>query len=299
MNPKITELTRALSFAATAHVNQRRKGAAQEPYIDHLIEVLDLVACTTGSDDIELCIAALMHDVIEDTGVKPTAVEEAFGQRILRIVQENSDDMTLPKEERRLRRISAMAHKSPEARIIKIADVISNLRALIASPPAGWSAERKLGYLNGCRQLVDAGRGVNSEIEALFDRTAADAERSIREEAALGIDSSVAALRQLDAAIGQPVHLVYLPNTANRPITEAVVDTFCRAIARSFPAATVQHAEALFDGRRRPILIARIRSDSTESVVALAQLLCLTCDERFIGIEVEGRYIRIYADDTA
>jgi guanosine-3',5'-bis(diphosphate) 3'-pyrophosphohydrolase len=55
-------------------------------------------------------------------------------------VQENSDEMSLPKEERRVRRISAMAHESPEARIVKIADVISNLRALVASPPAGWAA---------------------------------------------------------------------------------------------------------------------------------------------------------------
>jgi hypothetical protein len=299
MNPTVTQLTRALTFAASAHANQRRKGAAQEPYIDHLIEVLDLVASTTGGDDIELCIAALLHDVIEDTDVTPAVIEETFGPRILHIVQENSDDMTLPKEERRLRRISAMAHKSLEARVIKIADVISNLRALIASPPAGWSAERKLGYLNGCRQLVVAGGDVNRKIEALFDLTAADAERSIREEEALEMDGHMTALRQLDSAIGQPVHLVYLPNTANRPITEAVVDTFCRAIARSFPVATVQHAEALFEGRRRPILIAHIRSDSTESVVDLAQRLCVNCDERFVGIEVEGRYIRIYADDTA
>jgi hypothetical protein len=299
MNPTVTELARALTFAAAAHVNQRRKGAAQEPYIGHVIEVLDLVACATGGDDIELCVAALLHDVIEDTAVTPAAIEDAFGPRVLRIVEENSDDMTLPKEERRRRRITAMARKSPEARIIKIADVISNLRALVASPPAGWSAERKLGYLNGCRQLVDAGRGVNSEIEALFDLAAADAERSIREEAVLDVDGHAVALRQLESAIGQPVHLVYLLNNANRPITEADVDTFCRAIARSFPGATVQHAEALFEGRRRPVLVARIRSDDTESVVALAQHLCLTFDERFVGIEVEGRYIRIYADDTA
>jgi len=191
-----------------------------------------------------------------------------------------------------------MARKSPEARVIKIADMISNIRALVASPPAGWSSGRRLGYLQGCRQLADAGRGVNGEIEALFDRTAADAERSLKEETAMGNDNDAAAMRQLESAIGQPVHLIYLTNTSNRPITEADVGMLCREIARSFPAATVQHAEALFEGCRRPILVARIRSDSTESVVALAQRLCLTFDEPFVGIEVDGRYIRIYADDT-
>jgi (p)ppGpp synthase/HD superfamily hydrolase len=73
MNPMVTQLTRALTFAAAAHVNQRRKGAAQEPYIDHLIEVLDLVACATGGDDIGLCVAALLHDIIEGTDVTPAA----------------------------------------------------------------------------------------------------------------------------------------------------------------------------------------------------------------------------------
>ncbi len=146
---------------------------------------------------------------------------------------------------------------------------------------------------------MDAGRGVNSELEALFDRTAADAERSIREEGTMEEDDNAAAMGQLESTIGQPVHLIYLTNTANRPITEADIDKLCCAIARSFPAATVQNAEALFEGRRRPILLARIRSDSTESVVALAQRLRLIFEEPFVGIEVEGRYIRIYADDTA
>ena len=44
--------------------------------------------------------------------------------------------------------------------------------------------------------------------------------------------------------------------------------------------------------------MARIRTDSTEAVVTLAQRLCLAFDQRFVGVEVGGRYIRIYADDT-
>ena len=47
------------------------------------------------------------------------------------------------------------------------------------------------------------------------------------------------------------------------------------------------------------MLIARIRTDSTDAVVDLAQRLCIAFDEPVIGIEVDGRYIRIYGDDTA
>lgn len=297
MSANVLELTRALVYAAEAHANQRRKGAAQEPYINHLIEVLDLVARATGGADEELLIAALLHDVVEDTPVTTEEVAAAFGERVARIVTENSDDMTLPKDQRRRQRIAGMPHKSVEARIVKTADVISNLRASAASPPAGWAIDRRLGYLEGCRQLIAAGRGANAFIEALFDETAAEAERTIR--AAADIDGAEAATRHLDSVIGQAVHLVYLPNTQERAITDADVDRLCGTISRNFPSATVQYADAIFDGRRRTILLARIRTDSTDAVVGLAQQLCLVFEQRFVGIEVGGRYIRVYADDTA
>ncbi|MGV6872380.1 HD domain-containing protein [Pseudochelatococcus sp. B33] len=298
MSTNVLGLTRALVYAAEAHANQRRKGAAQEPYINHLIEVLDLVARATGGEDAELLTAALLHDVVEDTPISAEDLAAAFGARVARIVTENSDDMTLPKDERRRQRIAAMAHKSPEARIVKTADVISNLRAIAVSPPAGWAMDRRLGYLEGCRQLIAAGRGANAVIERLFDETAADAERAIRADAGLEVDGAEVIARHLDSVIGQAVHLVYLPNTGGRAITDADMDLLCETISRSFPSATVQHADSIFDGRRRQILLARIRSDSTDAVVALAQRLCIVFDQRFVGIEVSGRYIRVYADDT-
>ena len=66
-----------------------------------------------------------------------------------------------------------------------------------------------------------------------------------------------------------------------------------------FPSATVQIAEGIHEGQRRSMLIGRIRTDSSDAVVDLAQRLCIAFDEPFVGIEVDGRYIRIYGDDTA
>jgi HD domain-containing protein len=299
LNADLRHLTKALSFAAEAHRNQRRKGAAQEPYINHLIEVLDLVVQNTSGDDANVLIAALLHDVLEDTPTTYEVLAKSFGERVAEIVRENSDDMTLPKAERRRARIAAMASKSREARIVKMADLISNLRAIAVSPPAGWSAERKLGYLEGCRQLVDAARGTEASIERIFDETAAGVERAISDDAPFHIDGSEVASRHLDSEIGQPVHLVYLLNTEDRAFGPADVDHLCDLLAQRFPAATVQPAEAVYERGRRSILMARIRTDSTDAVVDLAQRLCVEFQQRFVGIEVDGRYIRIYSDDTA
>ena len=153
MNANLRRLTKALLFAAEAHRNQRRKGAAQEPYLNHLVEVFDLVVQTSDDTDTDLLIAAILHDVVEDTPTKYGDIAAKFGERVAHIVRENSDDMSLPKADRRRVRIARMPLKSKEARLVKMADVISNLRAIAVSPPAGWPAERKLGYLEGCRQL--------------------------------------------------------------------------------------------------------------------------------------------------
>ena len=298
MASEVRRLTKALAFAAEAHRNHRRKGASQEPYINHLIEVLDLVATVEGGD-MDVLIAALLHDVLEDTQTGYEELAAAFGERVACIVQENSDDMTLPKPDRRRARLASIGKKSRDARLVKFADIISNLRAIAVSPPAGWSNDRRLGYLESCRDLVDAGRGSNAEIERIFDDTAKAVEQTIRTEGVDGIDGSASARRELEAAVGQPVHLVYVPNTRCRPLGEGDIDLLCQTISRTFPSATVQTAEGIHEGRRRSMLIGRIRTDSSDAVVDLAQRLCIAFDERFVGIEVDGRYIRIYGDDTA
>ncbi|MEL6767697.1 MAG: HD domain-containing protein [Pseudomonadota bacterium] len=291
-------LSRALRFAAEAHANQRRKGAAQEPYINHLIEVMDLVACATGGDDVELLQAALLHDVVEDTPTTPKALADSFGPRVATMVHANSDDMSLPKEERKRARLAAMATKSREARLVKIADVTSNLRAVACSPPAGWTPERRLSYLADCRALVAAATGTDAALEQCFAETAASAERMIRGEGPLIIDGQEEALHALEAAIGQPIFHIHMANTACAPIGETEMDRFCNELSRQFPSVIVQRHEAIYDGQRRPILSARLRTDSPSAVVAMAQRLCIVFEQRFVGVELDGRYVRVYADDT-
>ena len=70
---------RAADAAARWHVHQRRKGAAEEPYINHLLEVATLVAEATDGKDPDLVIAALLHDAIEDQEVPRGVIAQAFG----------------------------------------------------------------------------------------------------------------------------------------------------------------------------------------------------------------------------
>jgi GTP diphosphokinase / guanosine-3',5'-bis(diphosphate) 3'-diphosphatase len=64
-----TAVLRAADMAARWHVHQRRKGVAQEPYINHLLEVASLVAEATKGSDPMVVVAALLHDAIEDQEV--------------------------------------------------------------------------------------------------------------------------------------------------------------------------------------------------------------------------------------
>jgi (p)ppGpp synthase/HD superfamily hydrolase len=63
---EIQTILAAAQFAADKHAKQKRKGAAAEPYINHLIEVAHLVSSTLSEPDANLVIAALLHDTIED-----------------------------------------------------------------------------------------------------------------------------------------------------------------------------------------------------------------------------------------
>jgi (p)ppGpp synthase/HD superfamily hydrolase len=170
---------RAADAAARWHVHQRRKGIAQEPYINHLLEVASLVGEATGGTDPNVVIAALLHDAIEDQGVTSEVLASEFGQHVADVVMEVSDDKTLPKDERKRRQIETASKKSREAKLIKLADKISNLRTIAVSPAADWSVERRLEYIEWAKAVVAGLRGTSPWLEQRFDEAVAAAERSL------------------------------------------------------------------------------------------------------------------------
>ena len=109
---------RAADTAARWHVHQRRKGIAQEPYINHLLEVASLVTEATSGADPNVVIAALLHDAIEDQGVSFETIVGEYGTRVADIVMEVTDDKALPKDERKRKQIESAPKKSSEAKLI-------------------------------------------------------------------------------------------------------------------------------------------------------------------------------------
>jgi (p)ppGpp synthase/HD superfamily hydrolase len=167
----IRDLMRAASFAAQRHCHQRRKGQSAEPYVNHLLEVAELVSGALTEPDVDLVIAALLHDTIEDTDVTKSELAERFGADVADLVSEVTDDKSLPKQERKRLQIANAPHKSIRAQVIKLADKTSNLRAILASPPADWDLQRQQEYCAWARQVVDGLTSPNAMLLAEFDRT--------------------------------------------------------------------------------------------------------------------------------
>jgi guanosine-3',5'-bis(diphosphate) 3'-pyrophosphohydrolase len=161
----------AAKFASEKHAAQKRKGVAAEPYVNHLIEVAQLVASSSGELDVKMVMAAFLHDTIEDTGTTAEELEQAFGSDVTSLVLELTDDKSLPNQVRKELQVKETPHKSARAQVVKLADKISNLRSLLTSPPADWSTERKREYFDWGRRVVNAMPAPNPVLKAEFDRT--------------------------------------------------------------------------------------------------------------------------------
>lgn len=172
-------LLHALHFAAHKHRDQRRKGAEASPYINHPIEVAELIARVGQVSDVVVLQSAILHDTIEDTMTTGAEVEALFGADVRRVVEEVTDDKRLPKAERKQLQIEHAPHISPQAQLVKLADKISNVRAMTETPPADWSLERRREYLAWTERVVAGLRGVNAPLEALYDQLLAQGQERL------------------------------------------------------------------------------------------------------------------------
>ncbi|MBY0550903.1 MAG: HD domain-containing protein [Candidatus Obscuribacterales bacterium] len=162
-------ISAAIQFAADKHRKQRRKDRAQTPYINHPLQVFDLLLRIGGIRDTYILVAAILHDTIEDTDTTADEIRDLFGEIVLGYVLELSDDKTLSQADRKRLQVEHASHKSYGAKLIKTGDKISNTGELDTNPPMGWDIARRLGYIDWAEQVIAGLRGTNSALEAHFD----------------------------------------------------------------------------------------------------------------------------------
>jgi (p)ppGpp synthase/HD superfamily hydrolase len=175
--PPICLVSEAAEFAARRHTGMTRKGRGNEPYVNHLAEVANLLATVTGGRDAELIAVGWLHDTIEDTPTTQEELAQKFSDRVADLAAEVTDDMRLPKSTRRQLQIVDSPGKSASAKLVKIADKISNIRARIHSDPSQEQRANLTDYIDWAEKVVAGCRGGNAALDRAFDDTV-DAARS-------------------------------------------------------------------------------------------------------------------------
>jgi GTP diphosphokinase / guanosine-3',5'-bis(diphosphate) 3'-diphosphatase len=172
----IALLVKAYAFSAARHNGQTRKDAAHTPYVNHPIQVAQLLSEVAGVEDPEVLMAAVLHDTVEDTGVTEAEIARDFGPRVASLVAECTDDKSLPQAERKRLQVEHASHKTNDARLIKLADKITNVSDIIH---AQWPVERKRAYLEWAAQVAVGLHGVNAALDARFDSALNEARKAL------------------------------------------------------------------------------------------------------------------------
>ncbi len=132
------QIREAFNLAVDAHKDQRRKSG--EAYIFHPLAVAQIVASEIGLDATSI-VAALLHDVVEDSAYTLTDIEQIFGETVTRIVDgltkisnlKKDRDVSLQAEN--FRKMLLTINEDPRVIIIKIADRLHNMQTMDAMRP--------------------------------------------------------------------------------------------------------------------------------------------------------------------
>lgn len=161
----LLRLLEAAALAARFHEGQYRKDSAHTPYIVHPL-IVCRNAWTEGQiRSINVLVAALLHDTLEDTNVTPEELSQRFGERVLATVEELSNDPSLTTEQNKQRQIDHAPSMSLDAQIVKLADRLANIRDLAAEPPVQWTQDKVDGYFAWAEKLLYALHGSNPGLE--------------------------------------------------------------------------------------------------------------------------------------
>ncbi|SDL51457.1 GTP pyrophosphokinase [Modicisalibacter muralis] len=134
---EIQQVKRAFYYAEQAHDGQRRRSG--EPYVTHPLAVSNILA--NMHMDHQSLMAAMLHDVIEDTGISKDALSVQFGEPVAELVdgvskltQITFEDKAVAQAENFQKMVMAMS-KDIRVIIVKLADRLHNMRTLGALRP--------------------------------------------------------------------------------------------------------------------------------------------------------------------
>lgn len=144
----------AFLFAKRAHEGQARHGG--QPYIEHPLAVAALLVEHYSAYHQHMILAALLHDVVEDTEVTLGEIRERYGSQVWKIV----NWLTNPEQdegESRTRYYKRVQTRWPQfswgAKMVKLADRLHNLRSL---PKSKWNKKQRAFYAQKSLELVEA-----------------------------------------------------------------------------------------------------------------------------------------------
>lgn len=172
----------AASFAARAHRSGLRQDG-ETPYIAHPMRVAMTLRDLFGCEDEHAIAAALLHDVIEDTGTDFDEIEDLFGGEAARLVAALSKDPRLPEAEREPAYDEALARAGWKAHLIKIADQYDNLSDV--DPSARKKVRRAVERARRAVSIAVIGPNRRPEVEravALLERLIEVREKQAAEE---------------------------------------------------------------------------------------------------------------------
>jgi guanosine-3',5'-bis(diphosphate) 3'-pyrophosphohydrolase len=151
-------LRRAFAFASACHGAQRRPTG--EPYERHLLEALEILVEGAGVLRRDVLVAALLHDVVEDTACGPSEVRDRFGPAVAELVDWVTKTDPPPggdRAEARLGYLRRLASAPPDAVLVKLADRFSNVQKLDRHPSA---AKRRSYYQETVEWILPLAGGV-------------------------------------------------------------------------------------------------------------------------------------------
>ena len=175
-------ILKATHFAAQKHRDQRRKDEDASPYINHPISVAKIISEIGNVEDPEVLAGALLHDTLEDTETTVEELIDNFGERVCNLVQEVTDDKTLPKLERKQRQIEHAKELSEGAALIKLGDKISNVTDITNTPPTDWDSNRRLDYFEWAEEVINNCPRVNESLENHFAEVVRKGKKLINEK---------------------------------------------------------------------------------------------------------------------